>query len=102
MKVGLYTLILSVVGSAAFGAVVGKIVDAFLLSRVNERFERGKWLRQVKFEAFANLSEEILAWGIKSGVADNPWRFRALGAGAILLIEDKNLINEINGLISDV
>jgi hypothetical protein len=67
-----YTLILAVIASAAFGAVLGKILDAFLLSRVNERVERKRWLRQGKFESFTNLSEEILALGLKKDIFDDP------------------------------
>jgi hypothetical protein len=97
-----YTLILAVVSSAAFGAVLGKILDAFLLSHINEKIEKKRWLRETKFESFAKLSEEILALGLKERVFDDPWRFKGLGAKAVLLIEDQTLVNEINNFINDL
>ncbi|MHB2148092.1 hypothetical protein ACX8XP_03450 [Calditrichota bacterium LG25] len=46
------SFILAIIGSAAFGAVVGKFLDAFLLSNITERNEKKRWLRQTKLEAF--------------------------------------------------
>ncbi len=34
------SFILAIIGSAAFGAVVGKFLDAFLLSNITERNEK--------------------------------------------------------------
>lgn len=45
----------TVIGSAAFGAVAGKLLDAFILMRISDKYERKKWLRQTKIEAFTQL-----------------------------------------------
>jgi hypothetical protein len=49
----------TVIGSASFGAITGKLIDIFLLSRINEKIEKTKWLRQEKLKVFSELSQEI-------------------------------------------
>ncbi len=96
------TFILAIIGSAAFGAVLGKILDAFLISKITEENEKKRWLRQAKLEAFSNLSEEILSLGFKKGYFDNPWKFKSLGSKTILLLDDEDLVNEISEFIKNI
>lgn len=96
------TLSLTIIGSASFGAIVGKFLDAFLLSRVNYNFERKKLLRQNRIDAFTVLTEELLSLGINKDPFKNPWKFRAVCSKAILLIEDIELRKEINDFLYDV
>jgi hypothetical protein len=95
-------LIGTIIGSAAFGAIAGKLIEAFLLTPIVDKYERKKWLRQARIEAYSKLIEEILSLGLQSGVADNPWQFRAISSKAILLIEDNSLVKEIGNLITDI
>lgn len=95
-------LIFLLITSASFGAIIGKILDAFLLTKMSEKYERKKWLREVKLEAFAKLSEEILSLGLKQGNFNNPWKFKSLGSKAFLFIEDETLIDEIKEFIEAV
>ena len=74
-------------------------MDAFLLARINNEYEKRKWLRQARLEAFTDLSQEILSLGLKNAVYDDEWRFKALAAKAILLIEDENLTKDIHSFI---
>ncbi len=92
----------TVIGSAAFGAVAGKLLDAFILMRISDKYERKKWLRQTKIEAFTQLTEEMLSLGIKGQVHDDPWRFRALAAKAILLLDDPKLVEKIQTFIDEL
>jgi len=93
------TIVGTIIGSAAFGAVAGKLLDAFVLSRINDKYERKKWLREIKIEAFTKLTEELLSLGVKGQLHDDPWRFRALAAKAILLLDDSILIKDIYAFI---
>ena len=92
----------TIIGSAAFGAVVGKFLDAFVLSRINDKYERKRWLRQTKIEAFTQVTEELLSLGVKRQLHDDPWRFRALAAKAILLLDDPILIKDIHIFIDEL
>lgn len=96
------TIVGTIIGSAAFGAVAGKLLDAFVLSRVSDKYERKKWLRQTKIEAFTQLIEQMLSLGIKGQLHDDPWRFRALAAKAILLLDDPILIKNIHIFIDEL
>lgn len=95
-------IILIVSTSAAFATLIGRILDAFLLNRINDKYERIRWLRQTKFESFAKISEEILSLGFHSLVQDNLWKFRALSVQAILLIEDRQLKKDIDEIIEEI
>ena len=96
------TIIGTIIGSAAFGAVAGKLLDGFVLSRISDKYERKKWLRQIKIDAFTQLTEEMLSLGVKGQVHDDPWGFRALAAKAILLLDDQMLIKNIQIFIDQL
>lgn len=96
------TIAVTVIGSAAFGAVAGKLLDALVLSRISDKYEKKKWLRQTKIEAFTKLTEEMLSLGIKGQLHDDPWQFRALAAKAILLLDDQKLIKDIIVFIDEL
>lgn len=96
------TIAVTVIGSASFGAVSGKLLDALVLSRISDKYEKKKWLRQTKIEAFTRLTEEMLSLGLKGQLHDDPWQFRALAAKAILLLDDPKLIEDINVFIDEL
>lgn len=96
------TLAVTVIGSASFGAVAGKLLDAFVLSNIIDKYEKKKWLRQTKIEAFTKLTEEMLSLGIKGQLFDDPWQFRASAAKAILLLDDPKLIEDIDVFINEL
>lgn len=96
------TTVLAIVGSAAFGAIVGKALDAWLLAPINSRQEQKKWLRQNRFESFAHLSEELISLGLNKGLFENPYMFKALAAKTVLLIEDTELIEKLNEIIYEI
>lgn len=79
------SLIGMIIGSAAFGALLGKLLDAFLLSPKNAELDRKRWLRENKLEAFTQIIEEMLSLGLKKGFHNDPWKFKSLAAKAILL-----------------
>ncbi|MFA5012580.1 MAG: hypothetical protein WC644_11590 [Ignavibacteria bacterium] len=95
-------IILALISSAAIGAILGKLLDAYLITRKNDEYERKKWLRQTKFESFAKISEEILSLGFNSNVHENLWKFKALSVQTILLIKDKQLKKDIEEIIEEL
>lgn len=95
-------LIVTIVFSASFGAIAGKLIDAFLLSKINDNIEKKKWLRQVKLEAFTQLSEELLSLGFKSGIPDHKWKLQGLTSKTILLLDNKDTISKINYFVENL
>lgn len=95
-------LIGAVAGSAAFGAIIGKFLDAFLLSKINGNIERQKWLRQEKLEQFSKLSKELSSLGFESNSFDNQHKLHSIASSSILLIDDESLVNRIQNFIVNV
>jgi len=95
-------LVGTIIGSAAFGAVAGKLLEAYVLIPIVDKYERNKWLRQTKIEAFTKLIEEMLSLGLKSGVHNDRWRFLSLATETILLLDDGELISKIHKFINDL
>ena len=54
------TLLTSIAKSALVGAVATKLVDTFVSSKINNKTEHIKWLRNTKLELFSKLTEDIL------------------------------------------
>lgn len=65
----MFNISLALVGqvarNAAFGAIATKVVDTFILSKVNNKIDQKRWIRQSKLEAYAKLSQEILSIDLK-------------------------------------
>lgn len=96
------TLVATVAGSATIGAVIGKVLDAFVITPWSDRYERKRWLRQAKVEAYTRLTEELLSLGMVSGAVADPYKFRTMSAKAILLIDDPQVIADIEHIIQDI
>lgn len=97
-----WALVGAIVGSAAFGAVAGKLLEAYILTPIVDKYERKKWLRQTKIEAFTKLIEEMLSLGLRSSVHDDRWLFQAIATKTILLLDDEELIDDIAKFIDDL
>lgn len=53
------TLLTSAAKSALVGAVATKVVDTLISSKVNNKIEHNKWLRNTKLELFSSLVDDI-------------------------------------------
>lgn len=97
-----FLLLGTIIGSASFGAIAGKLIDTYLLSRVNEKIEKTKWLRQEKLEAFSKLSQEITSLGFENHSFADEWKLHSLAARSILLINNKKLEKRIRYFIKQL
>lgn len=95
-------LLSTIAGSAALGAVAGKLLEALFLSSITDRYERRRWLRQAKMESYVRVMEELVSLGLHTGVHDDPWKFKAVCAKALLLVEDAALIPELQKTILSI
>ncbi len=88
------TLISSVAKSALVGAVATKLVDTLVSTKINNKIEQNKWLRNKKLELFSKLTEDILS--IEEGDIDERLReIKKTSAKIILLLNDRKLTNKI-------
>ena len=84
------TLLASVAKSAFVGAIATKLVDTLISTKINNKIEQNKWLRNTKLELFSKLTEDIL-------ILDNEnfhsqiIEIKRSSARIILLVNDKKL-----------
>lgn len=95
-------LVGTIIGSALFGAIVGKLLDAFLLSKINSKIEKNRWLRQAKLDEFSKLSKELSSLGFENRTFDDEYMLNSIASGAILLIDDKTLVTRIQNFIKEI
>ena len=97
-----WTLATAVLGGTALATLMGKLLDMWLLEPQRAKSERARWLREARLEAFAQLSSELLSFGIKSGAAIDFQKLRALSARSELLIDDPALLTDLRAFMSDM
>ncbi len=89
----------TIVRTAAFGALAGKILDTLILSKVNRNIDKRQWLRQTKLETYSLFCDKIIFARTGSLTNDEFMDLRACATKTILLIEDKKLIQNINNYL---
>ena len=95
-------LIGTIIGSATFGAIAGKLLDAFLLSKINDNVQRHKWLREAKLEEFSKLSKEFSSLGFNDNSFDDLYKLNSIVSGSILLIDDKVLVKRVQLFVQNL
>ena len=94
-------LVVTVISSAAFGAIVGKLLDAFLLSKINQNIEKNKWLREMKLIEFSKLSPELSSLGFENETMEDEYKFYSIASKSLLLLDDETLKKEIASFIQE-
>uniref|UniRef100_UPI0040481254 hypothetical protein n=1 Tax=Aliarcobacter sp. TaxID=2321116 RepID=UPI0040481254 len=95
------TLLTAVAKSAIVGAVATKIVDTLISTKINNKIEQGKWLRNTKLELFSKLTEDVLSTDY-SNLQIQIREIKKTSAKIILLINDKKLSNKIEVYINNL
>ncbi|MBU3015821.1 hypothetical protein KO488_13720 [Poseidonibacter lekithochrous] len=86
-------LAMSLVSTATnivIGSVTTKIFDTVITSRLTQKQEKNKWLREKKLNLFSQLSEKILTINCQN-IADNRIHIKEISSKIMLLTEDINL-----------
>ena len=93
------TLLTSVAKSALVGAVATKLVDTLVSSKINNKIEQNKWLRDTKLDLYSKLTEEIML--IDDGNFQTQIReIKRISAKIILLVNDRKLEEKIEDYIN--
>ncbi len=95
------TLLGSIAKSALVGAVATKIVDTLISTKINNKVEQNKWLRNTKLDLYSKLTEDILLIDF-SNIQDQIREIKKTSAKIILLINDKRLANKIENYINNL
>ncbi|MEV9477195.1 hypothetical protein [Aliarcobacter butzleri] len=93
------TVLTSVAKSALVGVVATKLVDTFVSTKINNKFEQNKWLRSTKLELFSKLTEEIIVVDLENFKTQIK-EIKRTCAKIILLVNDRNLENKIEDYLN--
>ncbi len=93
------TLLTSVAKSALVGAVATKLVDTLVSSKINNKIEQNKWLRNTKLDLYSKLTEEIML------IDDENFKIqlkeiKRISAKIILLVNDRKLEEKVENYIN--
>ena len=84
------TLLTSVAKSALVGAVATKLVDTFISTKINNKIQQNKWLRNTKLELFSNLIDDMYLLN-QENFDEKIVQIRRNIAKIILVLNDKKL-----------
>lgn len=91
-------IINSVASSAVLGALTTKILDSVISSRINQRQEKKKWIRNTKLDLFSQLSEEILSIDFND-IKKNHSMIKKISFKIILLMEDEKFKTKLENYL---
>ncbi|WP_419765835.1 MAG: hypothetical protein ACNI28_04335 [Arcobacter sp.] len=95
------TLFTSLAKSALVGAVASKVVDTLISTKINNKIEQNRWLRNTKLELFSKLTEDILS--LESSNIDKQIReINKTSAKIILLVKDKKLTDKLEHYLNSI
>jgi len=95
------TLFTSLAKSALVGAVASKVVDTLIFTKINNKIEQNRWLRNTKLELFSKLTEDILS--LESSNIDRQIReINKTSAKIILLVKDKKLTDKLEHYLNSI
>jgi hypothetical protein len=91
-------IINSVTSSAVLGAITTKLIDSIISSRINQRQEKRKWIRNTKLDLFSQLSEEILSIDFND-IKKNHNMIKKISFKIILLMEDEKFKTKLENYL---
>ena len=93
------TLLTAVANSALVGAVATKLVDTLISSKINNKIEQNKWLRNTKLELFSKFTEDILSIDTLN-IEIQLREIKKTSAKIILLVNDRKVNDKIENYIN--
>ena len=86
--------------AVGIGTLLAKLFDVFVLQRKLERRAKSEWLRTKRYDAFSDLAQNILSFGLDDPrKAKSPFESYAIASRAMLLIQDDKLCEQIDHFI---
>jgi len=88
--------------TAVVSAVSSKVVDTLITSKLNQKSDHNKWLRETKLQLFTQISNEVLTFDIEKSNAQEERKLKELCAKTVMVLDDKRLIYKIEEFISSL
>ncbi|RXK11711.1 hypothetical protein CP965_13160 [Halarcobacter mediterraneus] len=86
---------IQIASNAIIGTVASKLIDSVLSSKISQKNDKKKWIRERKLNIFSNLSEEIIHLTCEN-LEEKKTNIKNSVSKIILLINDKDLIRTLN------
>ncbi len=87
--------------NAIVGAVVSKVIDTFIMSKINHRLEEKKWIRNKKLELYSQFSEEALEIN-SNNFQEKKQKIKKLTAKIMLIEDNKKLVKKIHSYLDSL
>ena len=92
----------ALMGGLGLGTILTKLLDIWL-ERIRHEREHRKWLRDQRLSAYADLTKDLLSFGLsRAALADSLFEGYIVASRAILLTQDKDLTEKIDSFIDDL
>jgi|GEM_PF-1323672 len=88
--------------TAVVSAVSSKVVDTLITSKLNQKSDHTKWLRETKLQLFTQISQEILSFDVEKSNAQEERNLKEICAKTVMVLDDKKLIYKIEEFISNL
>ena len=88
--------------TAVVSAVSSKVVDTLITSKLNQKSDHTKWLRETKLQLFTQISQEILSFDVEKSNAQEERKLKEICAKTVMVLDDKKLIYKIEEFISNL
>lgn len=86
---------IQVASNAIIGTLATKLIDSVLSSKISQKNDKKKWIRERKLNILSNLSEEIIHLSCEN-LENKKINIKNSISKIILLINDKELIKTLN------
>lgn len=81
--------------NALVGTIATKLIDSVISSKISQKQDSKKWLREKKLNTFSVLSDEIVTMTCEN-LSEKKVAIRSIISKLVLLTNEKELINTLN------
>lgn len=89
------TAINTLASNALVGTIATKLIDSIISSKISQRQDSKKWLREKRLNTFSTLSDEIVTMNCEN-LLEKKVAIRSIISKLVLLSNDKELVNTLN------
>lgn len=88
----------TIASNALFGTIATKLIDSMISSKISQKQDRKKWLREKRLSVFSSLNDEISSITCEN-LIEKKQTIKSIISQLVLLIEDKKLINTLHNYV---
>ena len=93
---------LQLIAGIGLGTLGAKLLDILWLRKRVEEEQHRTWLRDMRLEAFAEVTKELVSFGLHEGAKRTGFQSYGAVSKALLLLDDNTLVERIDHFIVDM